>query len=175
MDIQFVLPEIRHLDRLKSEALSLPFFSDERPLRGVLGLVDWRMHGRISRLILQGRISGQRDETTLVRSRPRLTFEKVFLFGLGRREDFTVEVYEQTTARILETLTRARVRASAVVLPGRSLGSIDPSTAMESFLKIAAQHPEHDDVTLLEGVEAQKEMAPIVERERRRARAGVVA
>jgi hypothetical protein len=173
VDIHFVLPEIRHLDRLKSEALSLPFFSDERPLHGVLGLVDWRMHGRISRLIVSGRISGSSDEITLVPARPRLTFEKVLLFGLGPREAFTAEVYERTTARILSTLTRARVRASAVVLPGRSLGLIDPVSAMESFLQIAAQHPEHDDVTLLEGVDAQKEMAPIVERERRRARAGV--
>ncbi len=174
MDIHFVLPEIRHLDRLKSEALSLPWFSDERPLRGVLGLVDWRMGGRISRLIQSGRISGARDETTLVPARPRLTFEKVLLFGLGPREDFSVEVYEETTARILETLTRARVRASAVVLPGRSLGLIDPATAMESFLKVAGRHSEHDDVTLLESADAQKEMAPIVERERRRARAAVV-
>lgn len=174
MDIHFVDPEIRQLDRLRNEALSLPFFSDERPLRGVLGLVDWRMHGRISRLILDGRISGQRDEITLIASRPRLTFEKVILFGLGRSEEFTMDVYDRTTARILETLTRARVRASAIVLPGRSTGSIAPTPAMERFLSIAAGHTEHDDVTLLETADAQKQMTPIVERERRRARASVV-
>jgi hypothetical protein len=174
VDIHFVLPEIRHLDRLKSEAISLPFFSDERPLRGALGLVDWRMCGRISKLLLAGRIDGSRDEITLVPARPRLTFEKVFLFGLGPRAQFDGEAYARTTAQMLETLTRARVRASALVLPGRPLGLVDPITAMESFLHIAGQHPEHDDVTLLEGLEAQKEMAPIVERERRRARAGVV-
>jgi hypothetical protein len=174
LDIHFVLPELRHLDRLKSEAISLPFFSDERPLRGTLGLLDWRMCGRISKLILARRIDGARDEITLVPARPRLTFEKVFLFGLGPREAFDAEVYARTTARMLETLTRARVRASALALPGRALGLIDPVSAMESFLRVAAQHPEHDDVTLLEGLDAQKEMAPIVERERRRARAAGV-
>src|SRR5690606_9263302 len=118
---------LRSLDRLKSEALSLPFFSDERPLRGVLGLVDWRMCGRISALIEGGRVDGARDEIVLVPARPRLTFEKVLLFGLGPRDEFDLEAFGRTTERMLETLTRARVRASALVLPGRALGLVDPA------------------------------------------------
>ena len=45
MDIRFLAPELRHLDALKCEAILAPFFSDERPLCGALGLVDWRLCG----------------------------------------------------------------------------------------------------------------------------------
>lgn len=173
MDVHFVLPDLRKLDALKSEALSLPFFSDERPLRGALGLVDWRLCGRISRLQAAGVVDGHLGETVLVPARPRLTFEKVFLFGLGPRTAFDLDVYERVTERMLATLTRARVRASVLALPGRALGLVDATTAMEVFLRIAEKHPDHDDVTLVEDVEAQKAMLPIVERERRRARASV--
>ena len=79
--------------------------------------------------------------------------------------------YAAAVGRILETLSRARVRASVLVLPGRALGVIDPVAAMEGFLEVAARHPEHDEVTLVEDADAQKAMMPIVEQARRRARA----
>src|SRR5688572_11813098 len=153
------------------EALSVPVFEDERPLRGAPGLVDWRLCGLISRLILRGRLRGTTGETVLVAARPRLTFEKLFLFGLGKRDAFDEAVFRAAVERMLGTLTRARVRASVLVLPGRATERIAAVRAMEIFLEIAQKHPEHDEVTLVEDAEAQKAMGPVVERERRRARA----
>jgi hypothetical protein len=171
MDVHFVPPDLRRLDQLKSEALSVPIFSDERPPRGALGLVDWRLCGRISRLIQRGQLTGERGETVLVPARPRLTFEKLFVYGVGRREDFDLELYDATVERMLATLTRARVRASVLVLPGRPHQLLGPVEAMERFLGVANRHSEHDDVTLVEDAESQKTMEPVVESERRRARA----
>ncbi len=173
MDVHFVTADLRRLDGLKSEALAVPFFEDERPLQGPLGLVDWRMCGGVSRLILRGRLRGAAGETTLIPARPRLAFEKLFLFGLGPMAPFDESVFDRSVARMLSTLTRARVRASVFVLPGRVMGRIAPEAAMERFLGIAAHHPEHDEVALVEDAEAQRAMAPIVERERRRERAYV--
>lgn len=171
MDVRFVQPDLRRLDSLKSEALSLPFFADERPLRGALGLVDWRLSGQISRLILRGRISGAAREKVLVPARPKLPFEKLFLFGLGQREAFDETVFEEAVRQLLDTLSRARVRASVCALPGRSLGLLEPERAMELFLRISGPALEQDEITLVEDAEAQKVMGPVVERERRRASA----
>lgn len=173
MDVHFVSADLRRLDALRREAISIPFFEDERPLSGALGLVDWRLLGFVSRLILRGRISGRAGERVLVPARPRLSFEKLFLFGLGPRARFDEAVVRDGTSRMLETLTRAHVRASVLVLPGRSLGLVGAVRAMELFLEVAAAHPEHDDVTLVEESDAQRAMEPVVERERRRARAYV--
>lgn len=171
MEVHFVPPDLRRLDQLKSEALSVPMFADERPPRGALGLLDWRLCGRVSKLIQRGQLTGARDETVLVPARPRLTFEKLFVYGVGPREEFDVALYDATVERMLTTLTAARVRASVLVLPGRAQSLIGPAEAMERFLAIASRHSEHDDVTLVEDAESQKTMEPVVESDKRRTRA----
>lgn len=175
MDVRFVQPDLRKLDALKSEALSLPLFADERPLQGALGLVDWRMAGQLSRLILRGRVTGAEGEKVLIPARPKLPFDKLFLFGLGDRETFDEAVFERAVETLLDTLGRAKVRASVCALPGRALGLVEPERAMELFLRVSGPAIDQDEITLVEDPEAQRAMAPIVARERRRARAPVDA
>jgi hypothetical protein len=171
LDVMFVAPDLRRLDELKSEALALAFFEDERPLRGALGLCDFRLCGQLSRLLVRGRARGALGETVLVPTRPRLPFEKLFLFGAGRADELDVARFDAVVERMLETLDLARVRASVVGLPGRTSDRIRPVKAMEIFLARAAAHPEQDEVTLIEDADAQRAMTPVVERERRRVRA----
>lgn len=167
----FVAPDLRRLDELKSEALALAFFEDERPLRGALGLCDFRLCGQLSRLLVRGRARGALGETLLVPARPRLPFEKLFLFGAGRIDELDLARFDLVVERMLETLDRARVRASVVGLPGRTSDRIAPVRAMEIFLARALAHPEQDEVTLIEDADGQRAMTPVVERERRRVRA----
>ena len=173
MDVRFVPPDLRRLDALKGEALSLPFFADERPLRGALGLVDWRLCGELSRLLVRGRVSGVEGEKVLVPARPKLPFDKLFLFGLGPRESFDEAVFERAIRTMFDTLSRAKVRSSVWVLPGRPFELIAPVRAMELFIQLAGPpaEDEHDEITLVEDPDAHKTMAPVVDRERRRVRA----
>lgn len=173
MEVLFIAPDLRRLDELKSEALALAFFEDERPLRGPVGLVDFRLCGQLSRLVLRGRARGAYGETVLVPTRPRLPFEKLFLFGAGPADALDASRFADVVERMLVTLDRARVRASVVGLPGRTGDRIGPVEAMEIFLARAAHHPEQDQVTLIEDADAQRAMAPVVEREHRRVRAQV--
>lgn len=171
MHVRFALPELKQIDALRCEALALPFFSDERPLRGALGLLDWRMCGFVSRLILRGKIEGTPLETVLLPGRPKLSMDKLFLFGLGARADFDPALVERAIAHMLDVLARARVRSTALVLPGRSTGSIAAAKAMDAFVPLAMHRDEHDELILLEPAEAQREMESVIERERRRERA----
>jgi hypothetical protein len=171
MDIRFVTPDWKSLDLLHSEAILAPFFNDERPLRGVLGLIDWRLCGFVSRMILQGVVRGERGESVLVPLRPRMRMDKLFLVGLGAEKDFDDSLLHSATERMLEIGTRARVRAMALVLPGRSTGRASAVAAMESFVSATAERRDQDEIVLLEPPEAQREMDAILQRERRRARA----
>ena len=54
MEIAFVAPDLRRLDKLRNEALAAALFEGEWPLRGALRLLDWRVAGRISRVIMAG-------------------------------------------------------------------------------------------------------------------------
>jgi hypothetical protein len=59
----------------------------------------------------------------------------------------------------------------ALVLPGRSTGRVSAAAAMEGFVQAVGQRRDQDEVVLIEPPEAQRDMDPILQRERRRARA----
>jgi leucyl aminopeptidase len=171
MHVQFRPPVLKQIDSLRCEALALPFFSDEKPLRGALGLVDWRMCGFLSRLRASGKLEGAALETVLIPARPKLTTDKLFLFGLGAQAEFDDRALRRGIAHMLDTLERARVRTTALVLPGRATLAIAAELAMEAFVAATDKRDAHDELILLEPLEAQREMEPVIERERRRARA----
>lgn len=171
MHIRFAAPELRVIEALSCEALALPLFSDERPLGGVLGLVDWRMCGLVSRAIKAGRLSGAFDERVLLPGRPKLASDKLIVFGFGARDDFGPGLLRGAIARMLETLAQARVRSAALVLPGRDLDVIDAPTAIEALIATDAAPEVRDDIVVIETPDAQRLMLPVIERERRRARA----
>ena len=171
MHVRFTVPELKQIDALRCEALALPLFSDERPLRGALGLVDWRMCGFVSRLRGTGRLQGSWQETVLIPARPKLSMDKLFVFGVGASSELDPARVRAAVDHMLDTLARARVRTTALALPGRAVGCLPPDKAMEAFIAASAQRDEHDELILLEPPDAQREMERVVERERRRARA----
>jgi hypothetical protein len=60
--------------------------SDERPVRGAAGLVDWRLCGRLSELIAGGRFAGHAGERLLLHS-DRLPWRAALAMGLGPRAE----------------------------------------------------------------------------------------
>lgn len=173
MDVLFALPEMVEIDRLRCDAIGIPFLSDERPPHGVLGLIDWRLCGLVTRMMERGRLTGAPLETVLIPARQRLPVDRLLLFGVGPRAELTPSFQEKLTHHMLSTLTDAGARTSALVLPGRSPELVDPALAVENLLSASQRFPEHHQVWLLETLEAQRLMTPVVDRERRRARAFV--
>ena len=170
MEVRFVPLDLARLDLLRMEVLALPFFEDERPLKGTAGLCDWRLCGALSKLLVGGRVTGAVEEVTLVPGRPRLPFEKLILFGQGPSEDFDLGASERVTARLLATLTGLRLRSVALSLPGRGNGRVPPGEAMRWFLQSLAESDELDEVVIVDDIEAQRAMVPVLESARRRVR-----
>lgn len=185
MDVHFAPPDLASLDQLKTEALCLPLFSDERPLRGAPGLIDWRLCGRISELLVSGKMQGELGEAVLMPARPRLTPERLLWLGAGKRAELDEARFRHLIRDFMERLLRLHVRTTAFVLPGcvapgrvppgcvlpgATLLRVDPARAMEWFLEESAPFAERlDEVTLLDTLEAQRAMQPLVDRARRRA------
>jgi hypothetical protein len=170
MDVRFVALDMVRIDVLRYEAVVLPFFEDERPLRGAPGLFDWRLCGRLSELLLSGRVTGKRDEVTLIPSRPLLPFDKLLLVGCGMREHFERDVFVSVIERVFSVADGIRLRNLVLALPGRGVGVASPTDAIRWFLDTASAREIMDEVILLDDLEAQKLMLPIVEAERRRTR-----
>ena len=171
MEVKFVGVELPRIDSLRFEAIALALFEDERPLKGATGLCDWRLCGRVSRWMAAGQIRGARGEVTLMPVGGRLPFDKLVLFGLGARGEFSQEVFAETIERMLATLANLRLRTFVTSLPGRGTGDVGAAEAIRWFLAVAAERADFDEVVVLDDAEAHRVMSPFVEAERRRARA----
>src|SRR5207245_10834356 len=59
MDLTFFPLTLDAIDQAAAESLCLFVASDERPLTGLAGLVDWRLTARLSRLVRGRQLTGE--------------------------------------------------------------------------------------------------------------------
>ncbi len=160
-----VLPlDLARWDETARDCLVLPVFRDDRPLRGAAGLVDWRLCGRLSRLIKANRATADAGETMLLPPGRRLRFKRVMWFGLGDTKGYNEDRFRKDLAWILGVVTRAGVGDWSVQLPGRASGLIGARRAIEIILEeqLLADQP----ITLLEDPAGQKDMAELLRQSR---------
>jgi len=141
-------------------ALALGVFTDERPLRGAAGLCDWRLCGRLSRLLRAERLTGRSDEVVMLPpARARLPFSRLLLFGLGEQHGFDERRYKAQVARMRSVLERAGLTSYALQPPGRSAGLIAARRALELWQEQTRQDGFDHEVTIVESPQGQKEMS----------------
>jgi hypothetical protein len=170
LDLRFTTPELRKLDLLGTEVIVSTLAVDERPPHGVTGLLDFRLAGRISRLLESGFATGRVGEVLLVPGKPKLPFDKLLLFGTGKKTEFNDPVFRAVVDKILRTLEGLRARTAVVELPGRHFNAISPERAADILLESAGGQKEHDVWTLVEPLDAQRAITQHMIQERRRVR-----
>jgi hypothetical protein len=170
VDLRFANPSLRRLDLFGTEVLVAALAADERPPHGLAGMVDWRLAGRLSRLIESGFATGRPGEVLLLPGKPKLPFDKVVLFGIGPVTEFDETVFRSVIENMLRTLEGLRSRTAVVELPGRHLGAIAPERAADILLESAGNRREHDVWTLVETTEGQRAITQHLVQERRRIR-----
>ncbi|HZU85239.1 MAG TPA: M17 family peptidase N-terminal domain-containing protein [Polyangiaceae bacterium] len=171
MDLFFVEPELRRIDEADVELCACGIWSDERPVRGFAGLLDWRLGGRLSALLKSGFVRGDFGESLLLPGKPHLPFEKVLVVGLGPRGAFGDAAFRRSLTQTARALERMRVRRAVVELPGRAGGAIDPEQAVTLTLECLGASADHDAWWLVEDAEAQRRVEQRAAEERRRVRA----
>jgi Cytosol aminopeptidase family, N-terminal domain len=170
VDVRFASPDLVSLGELKTEALCLPFASDERPLRGPQGLVDWRLSGRVSQLLVRGSLTGALGEMVLMPARPRMFAERLLWMGMGPQASFDEAAFRGVVCATLLRIRGLRVRTAALVFPGRVQERVGAADAMAWFFDLVSEFERDiDEVTVIEKREGQRAMEPVVERVRRRA------
>jgi len=141
VELRFTLPQLRKLDLAGTEVLVCGLAEGERPPKGVAGLVDWRLAGRLSRLVASGFVSGALGETLLVPGRPKLPFDKILLFGVGTARDFSELVFRAVVEKVLATLEGLKARTAVVELPGRHFTAFRPNAPRTSCSRSRAGVP----------------------------------
>ena len=172
VELHFVTPNLSALDSLESEVLACTVWEDMRPCDGVAGLCDWRLGGTISTLQRRGFLTGVRGDLLLMPGRPRLSFDKVLLFGAGPRSSFDEVRFREVMHHMLATLADLRARAAVVELPGRQADLIAAERAADLLLEAASRKrpARYDAWTLIENGDARRRIEQHMIEERRRIR-----
>jgi len=172
MELRFLSPEPAQLHEANVELCVCSIWSDERPIRGFAGLLDWRLGGRLSAMLKSGFVLGDAREVLLVPGKPHVPFEKVLMMGLGPRSSFDEAAFREAVARTARTLEGLRVRRAVVELPGRTSDAIEAERAITLALDLLGTSREHDVWWLVDSPAARKQIEQRAADERRRVRAG---
>lgn len=125
------------IDKMPSDTLVLSLFSDEKPLKGANGLIDWRLCGKISKMIVAGSVTGKYKESTLVMSNnPRIP--RILIVGLGSSKDFNEERLKKIARFIGKTLNKINVKSASLAIPGSSYFPQNYATSTEIVIEAFA-------------------------------------
>jgi hypothetical protein len=164
VDVRFVAPDLRRLDEASAEVVACGIYKDERPLRGLAGLIDWRLAGRLARLAKESFLVGEGGELLALPVRPRLPFDKCIVVGLGARRSFDETGSRKALARVLDALAGLHVKKALVEIPGRGDDAITPEQAADVLFDATAS----DAIVIVERPDAQKKIEARLQEKRQK-------
>lgn len=102
------------LERARVDLAVAGLFSNEFPLRGGAGRVDWRLCGLVSQQIAVGHLTGERREALLIPSWGQLLARRVMILGLGPRDDYRLQVLAECVCELVERAADLRAESLAL-------------------------------------------------------------
>ena len=121
-------------DLPKHKCLALGIFADEKPPRGICGLIDWRLNGMISSEIKQGRISGEFKEKIIIPFPQRIGSEMLLLFGLGNSYDINYDKIYNAAYIIAEAVHGMALHSFAFDIYGEGRSILVTSNIVEAMI-----------------------------------------
>lgn len=96
-------------DKVPASCGVITTFQDERPLKGNASLLDWRLNGRLSKIMMKHRFEGKFGEVLLMPSEGRIFAKNILIVGLGEKRNFNEHIFNKFIHLILDTLEKSRV------------------------------------------------------------------
>ncbi len=116
-DVLDGLPDGEGPQRVRGDVAIIPWFTDERPFQGLLGLLDWRRDGSLSALARDGIAHGTWKESLLLPAGPGLPVERIVLLGCGDRDRFDAEAAASIGAQAASVAIDLRPRSVVIGMP----------------------------------------------------------
>jgi len=128
------------VDLQECDVLVSGLFQDERPLKGSSGWVDWRLNGMLSRFLIEKRLTGDWNETTLIPSYGRVIPGMILLLGLGKAKDYSYLRLRELSSHLLETLKNLNASHICLALPYDERYSVDCGKSAEVLIEGIADY-----------------------------------
>lgn len=131
--------ESEPIERVGADLVVVTFFSSERPLRDGAGRADWRLCGRLSELLAEGRLRGERGEAALLPSFGSLRAPVLLALGLGARSAFGAPACREAACEAVARALKLGARVVALELPGTGIPGLGLAQRAEALLSGAAE------------------------------------
>jgi len=147
------------------DAMVVPIWMDVRPLRGAAGLLDWRMCGRLSQVIREGRLAGTPGEKLLLVTN-RIRWRRVLAVGVGESKEFNSDAFRNAVDCSLQALRGIGASNVAMALPGRDVDLLRPEDAVRQLIDAVAESEQGngrwlDSLVLIDTPAASKTMGDV--------------
>jgi len=123
------------VDVQECDVLVTGFFKDERPLKGSSGWIDWRLNGMLSRFLMEKKLTGDWEETTLIPSQGRIKPRMILLLGLGGVKEYSYPRLRELSLHLLETLKKLDASNVCLSLPYEESTNIDCGKLAEILIE----------------------------------------
>jgi hypothetical protein len=120
--------------RMRVDLGLIPVFSDERPLLGLAGLIDWRGSGRLSALIRSGFCTAAVGEQLLLPCDRRLPVGRLVLVGLGPRASFDDAQARAVARQLVKISAGLRAHSVLIALPTKGIDRALTEALFEALL-----------------------------------------
>jgi len=129
------------IERVEADVAIVTFFCDDRPLRGSASRVDWRLCGRLSRLLRAERFAGDPGEAALFPTRGGLRAPMLIAAGLGPRRAFDGARCRSAAREAVDRALKLRAGAVALALLEAGSEAMDLGARMQGLLRGALSAP----------------------------------
>lgn len=94
-------------DFLTGESVVALYFADQKPLVGPAALLDWRLDGQLTRMLLTGAIQGRAGEHVMLQNNGKLKADWVLFVGGGKWRGLCRETHAALVRHMLQVVRQA--------------------------------------------------------------------
>lgn len=111
------------LQDIKSQAVILDLFQDQKELTGTALLIDQACKGLITELIHNGDFAGKPSQIAVVYTRGAIPAQRIVLVGLGKKSEINLEKIRAAFSKVMQHLRSLNIKEAATsldlnILPG---------------------------------------------------------
>ena len=121
------------IEEIVADIIVSDLYSRDVPLKGHLGMLDWRLYGFFSKLLMDHKLTGRYKETYLIASKGKARAQHILLTGLGTKSRLT----EDKIAALVPVVFKAlrKLKAETFVLVPLGWEVVGFSKALKLFLE----------------------------------------
>ncbi|HKX12978.1 MAG TPA: M17 family peptidase N-terminal domain-containing protein [bacterium] len=138
------------LDEIENHLAMVLTYEDVRPLRGQAGMVDWRLNGRLSELILKERFNGQHGEALLMPLQGRLPAKELMVLGMGAHSQLQDQDTPRYVSMILDKLLLKNNRSFSLSFSDLVHGMFEWRNAVRLFMSMLSGREEDYQISIVE-------------------------